>query len=48
MEYEKILEEIELALNDCFVAVVEREEEAFTLRFLDGKKFRLRVEEVKE
>ncbi len=45
IELKELLEEIEVALSDEFVAEVKREEDGLTLRFVNGQTFRLRVEE---
>lgn len=38
--------EIACALKDVFVAIVEAEDEAVTMKFTNGQKFRLEVQEV--
>ncbi len=42
---QNLVEEIRLALHDAFVAELTKEENALVLRFLNGQKFRLLVEE---
>ncbi len=45
---QELLTEMKVALEDEFVASVTEEEDGIALRFLNGQKFRLSVEEVKE
>ncbi len=42
----ELVEEIKLALQDTFVAELQSDEEGILLRFLNGQKFRLRVESI--
>lgn len=44
---EALLEEIECALTDCFVAKTVKEEDCIILQFENGQKFRLHLQETK-
>lgn len=44
---EDLLQEIECALVDCFVAALTREEGSLVMQFENGQKFRLTLQEEK-
>ncbi len=46
IEKEALLEEVKVALQDEFVAEIERMEGALVMRFKNGQTFRLQIEEV--
>lgn len=42
---ETLAEEIEVALKDLFVAKIERDENCILMQFLDGRKFKVSIQE---
>ena len=43
---EELLQEMEVLLEDEFVADIKREQDKIVLKFLDGQSFCVRIEEV--